>query len=117
MIRIALDAMGGDVAPAVPVAGALAAAEELPPSSEIVLVGRQAEIASALAAHGAPRLAVPPPGRVRAIAAGFPSARPRPDHRCRPSLRPATPGPSPQAVPPPSCVGFRHRSFLHPAAR
>jgi len=54
VIRIALDAMGGDVAPAVPVEGALAAAEELPPSSEIVLVGRQAEITRALAAHGAP---------------------------------------------------------------
>ncbi|MBI2537529.1 MAG: phosphate acyltransferase, partial [Gemmatimonadetes bacterium] len=53
MIRIALDAMGGDFAPDVPVEGALAAADELPPSSEILLVGRQTEIEETLAKHGA----------------------------------------------------------------
>lgn len=53
MIRIALDAMGGDFAPDAPIEGALAAAEELPPSSEILLVGRQAEVEAALAKHGA----------------------------------------------------------------
>jgi len=52
VIRIALDAMGGDFAPDVPVQGALAAADELPPSSEILLVGRQAEIEAALTKHG-----------------------------------------------------------------
>lgn len=53
MIRIALDAMGGDFAPDVPIEGALAAADELPPSSEILLVGRQAEVEAALAKQGA----------------------------------------------------------------
>jgi glycerol-3-phosphate acyltransferase PlsX len=53
VIRIALDAMGGDFAPDVPVQGALAAADELPPSAEILLVGRQAEIEAALTTHGA----------------------------------------------------------------
>jgi len=53
VIRIALDAMGGDYAPDVPVEGALAAAAELPPSSEILLVGRQAEVEAALAKQGA----------------------------------------------------------------
>lgn len=53
MIRIALDAMGGDFAPDAPVEGALAAADELPPSSEILLVGRQAELEAALSRHGA----------------------------------------------------------------
>lgn len=48
MIRVALDAMGGDYAPGVPVEGALAAVEELPESCEVLLVGRQAEIEAAL---------------------------------------------------------------------
>ncbi|MBI2403156.1 MAG: phosphate acyltransferase PlsX [Gemmatimonadetes bacterium] len=52
-MRIALDAMGGDFAPDVPVEGALAAADELPRSSEILLVGRQTEIEETLAKHGA----------------------------------------------------------------
>lgn len=55
MTRVALDAMGGDYAPDVPVEGALQAAAELSPSCEILLVGRQAEIEGALAKHGAPR--------------------------------------------------------------
>ena len=55
MIRIALDAMGGDYAPDVPVQGALAAVDELPPSSDILLVGRQAEIEATLVKHGAKR--------------------------------------------------------------
>ncbi len=53
MIRIALDAMGGDYAPEVPVEGALAAAGELPESCEMQLVGRQEEIRAVLAQHGA----------------------------------------------------------------
>ncbi len=61
MIRIALDAMGGDFAPEVPVEGALAAAAELPESCEIQLVGRQDEIRGVLARHGAT------PDRVRII--------------------------------------------------
>ena len=48
MIRVALDAMGGDFAPKVPVSGALAALEELPNSCELILVGRKGEIESAL---------------------------------------------------------------------
>ena len=44
MIRIALDAMGGDHAPAVPVAGAALALAELPPDITIQLVGQQRPI-------------------------------------------------------------------------
>jgi glycerol-3-phosphate acyltransferase PlsX len=53
VIRIALDAMGGDYAPAVPVEGALAATAELGGACEILLVGRKGEIEEALTAHGA----------------------------------------------------------------
>ncbi len=51
MIRIALDAMGGDFAPAVPVQGAVDALGELPASYRIQLVGRRAEIEAELAKH------------------------------------------------------------------
>ena len=51
MIRIALDAMGGDFAPEVPVEGAVAAVAELPESCEILLVGRQDEVRAQLAKH------------------------------------------------------------------
>jgi glycerol-3-phosphate acyltransferase PlsX len=51
VIRIALDAMGGDSAPDIPVAGAVQAVLELPGSYEIQLVGRRAEIEAALARH------------------------------------------------------------------
>ncbi len=44
MIRIAIDAMGGDHAPAVPVAGAALALAELPPDIGIQLVGQQRPI-------------------------------------------------------------------------
>ena len=47
---IALDAMGGDFAPANPVAGAVLAAREL--GSRVILVGRQEEIAKELSRHG-----------------------------------------------------------------
>ena len=40
MIRVALDAMGGDHAPATEVAGAVRALAELPPDCELLLVGR-----------------------------------------------------------------------------
>jgi glycerol-3-phosphate acyltransferase PlsX len=50
--RIALDAMGGDFAPNAPVAGAIAALEELPPTCEVVLVGRAAEIEAEIEEQG-----------------------------------------------------------------
>lgn len=52
-VRIALDAMGGDQAPDVPVAGAVEALAELPPSTEILLVGQRAIVERALAGMGA----------------------------------------------------------------
>ncbi len=48
MTRIALDAMGGDSAPSAPVAGAIEALEALPPSCEIVLVGRSEQVTAAI---------------------------------------------------------------------
>ncbi len=48
MIRIALDAMGGDYAPQVEVEGATQALRDLPPTFRIQLVGRTAEIEAAL---------------------------------------------------------------------
>jgi glycerol-3-phosphate acyltransferase PlsX len=56
--RIALDAMGGDFAPEVPVTGAVEALAILPPEHQIVLVGRGAEVQAALDRHR------PPPGRI-----------------------------------------------------
>jgi glycerol-3-phosphate acyltransferase PlsX len=50
MVRIALDAMGGDHAPAAPVAGAVGAARAW--GYEINLVGREAEVRSALGQQG-----------------------------------------------------------------
>ena len=52
MTRIALDAMGGDHAPQVPVDGAVEALARLPKTHEIVLVGRTADIEAALVPHG-----------------------------------------------------------------
>ena len=52
MIRIALDAMGGDEAPRVEVEGAVQALRELPPGFVIQLVGRTADIQAALKSHG-----------------------------------------------------------------
>ena len=49
MIRIALDAMGGDNAPRVEVEGAALALQELPPEFRVQLVGRNADIEAALA--------------------------------------------------------------------
>ena len=51
MIRIALDAMGGDNAPRVEVEGAVLALRDLPPGFRIQLVGRTADIEAALKAH------------------------------------------------------------------
>ena len=51
-MRIALDAMGGDAAPAVPVEGAIEALADLPPTAEILLVGQAAAIEAELARHG-----------------------------------------------------------------
>ncbi len=49
-MRIGVDAMGGDLAPAEPVKGALAAAEGLADGDEIVLIGQQQAIAPLLEA-------------------------------------------------------------------
>jgi glycerol-3-phosphate acyltransferase PlsX len=49
VIRIALDAMGGDNAPRVEVEGAAQALQDLPPEFRIQLVGRTADIEAALA--------------------------------------------------------------------
>jgi glycerol-3-phosphate acyltransferase PlsX len=53
-MRIVLDAMGGDYAPEAPVAGAVEALADLPPSTDVVLVGRAAEVKTELAKHGTP---------------------------------------------------------------
>src|SRR5215470_4358088 len=50
MLRVALDAMGGDHAPAAPVAGAVRAARAW--GYEILLVGREAEVREALRQQG-----------------------------------------------------------------
>lgn len=52
MVRIALDAMGGDFAPSVPVTGAIEALRELPASCELILVGRAEEIEAVLEKYG-----------------------------------------------------------------
>jgi phosphate acyltransferase len=57
MMRIAIDAMGGDHAPAEPVAGAVAAARAL--GVEVALVGRTAAIEAELAKHDTAGLALP----------------------------------------------------------
>jgi glycerol-3-phosphate acyltransferase PlsX len=62
-VRIALDAMGGDFAPAAPVAGALDALVTLPAAAEILLVGQTAVIETELAKHG------PTPERVTIVEA------------------------------------------------
>jgi len=49
VIRIALDAMGGDNAPRVEVEGAAQALRELPPEFRVQLIGRSADIETALA--------------------------------------------------------------------
>jgi glycerol-3-phosphate acyltransferase PlsX len=50
VIRIALDAMGGDNAPRVEVEGAAQALKELPPDFRVQLVGRSADLEAALSA-------------------------------------------------------------------
>ncbi|HEY2824696.1 MAG TPA: hypothetical protein VGI83_04055, partial [Gemmatimonadales bacterium] len=55
MIRIALDAMGGDFAPEVPVRGAVMALGEIPAQCEILLVGPTAVVEAELAKQGGPR--------------------------------------------------------------
>lgn len=51
MIRVAVDAMGSDAAPAAEVDGAALALRELPPDFSVVLVGRADAIESQLARH------------------------------------------------------------------
>jgi len=53
VIRVALDAMGGDNAPRVEVEGAVQALREFPPTFRIQLVGRTRDIEAALKPHGA----------------------------------------------------------------
>lgn len=61
MVRVALDAMGGDGAPATPVAGAAAALAEHPDDLEILLVGAPAALETALEGGAEPaRLRVLP---------------------------------------------------------
>lgn len=52
-MKIALDAMGGDFAPAHPVAAALQALERLPAIERLVLVGNEEALIHELAKHGA----------------------------------------------------------------
>ncbi|HLB81698.1 MAG TPA: phosphate acyltransferase PlsX [Gemmatimonadales bacterium] len=52
MIRVALDAMGGDEAPRVEVEGAVQALREFPPTFRIQLVGRTRDIEAALKTNG-----------------------------------------------------------------
>jgi len=52
VIRVALDAMGGDNAPRVEAEGVVQALRELPPRFTVQLVGRTGEIEAALAPHG-----------------------------------------------------------------
>lgn len=54
MIRVALDAMGGDLAPMAPVAGAVEALGEYPATFAIQLVGRREAIESELARYEVP---------------------------------------------------------------
>jgi glycerol-3-phosphate acyltransferase PlsX len=50
--RIALDAMGGDHAPHIPIAGAVQALERLPVGHDILLVGRRADVERAVSETG-----------------------------------------------------------------
>ncbi|MBM4148130.1 MAG: phosphate acyltransferase PlsX [Lentisphaerae bacterium] len=60
-MRIAVDAMGGDFAPAEVVAGAVRAARELPSLTKVFLVGDKAAVEKELAKHGS----IPPLIEVR----------------------------------------------------
>ena len=55
-LRIAIDAMGGDNAPAVPVEGAVLAAQEK--DTEIILVGDEDSVGSELLKHDASNLPI-----------------------------------------------------------
>jgi glycerol-3-phosphate acyltransferase PlsX len=57
-VRVAVDAMGGDNAPAVEVEGAVEAARGAGGALEVVLVGRRAAVEAELARHGASGLPV-----------------------------------------------------------
>lgn len=61
MTRIALDAMGGDYAPQIPIEGAVRALRSLSPDLDILLVGRRGDIEAALSGHDVPE------GRVRVV--------------------------------------------------
>jgi glycerol-3-phosphate acyltransferase PlsX len=53
-VRIAVDAMGGDLAPAAVVEGALLAVEKLASPPQVILVGDEARVEAELAKHGKP---------------------------------------------------------------
>ncbi len=53
MVRIAVDAMGGDFAPETPVAGAVEAMQDLSPTCELILVGQEDKIRTVLDKNGA----------------------------------------------------------------
>jgi glycerol-3-phosphate acyltransferase PlsX len=55
VIRIALDAMGGDFAPEVPIQGALMALGEISAQCELLLVGPKAVVEAELAKQGGPK--------------------------------------------------------------
>lgn len=65
MARIALDAMGGDFAPTAPVAGALLALAELGDEHRVQLIGRSADVSSALVAALSGEYAALAPHRAR----------------------------------------------------
>ena len=94
-VRIALDAMGGDLAPEVPVRAALAAARERPGALEVLLVGPQAVVEGALGAAGGPvdgvRLVASGPGVAEG---GHPAAwmRRHPDNSVQTAARLAARG-------------------------
>ena len=57
-LRIVVDAMGGDFAPANEVAGAIEALRERPNAFEVILVGKETAIRESLAAHQSEQLAL-----------------------------------------------------------
>lgn len=79
-MRIALDAMGGDRAPQIPVRGALEALSHLPDSVEIALVGDPAAIDRELAGRGGARVSILPASQVIAMdEPPVPAIRRKPD--------------------------------------
>jgi len=97
-MRLGLDAMGGDFAPAEPVRGALAAGSELAADDEIVLIGNESAIRPHLAEQNGWERFI----RIEHAPAvvGMDEVWP-PGANWTPSYRPGIPAP---ASPPPRCV-------------